>query len=423
MPNTFALGLFAVILTTASLAPRMLADTTKGTGEPPQKTIAGQTAYALDPRLAEELRVRGGLPNFFAKLAAGGPVRIAYLGGSITAAKGWRPKSFAWFQSQFPQAQLIEINAAISGTGSDFGACRITTDVLVQHPDLVFMEHRVNGGGGFEAKSVEGIIRQIWKANPRTDICLVYTLAQNMLPDLQAGRNTSFGTIMETIANAYDIPSIDLGVEIARREQTGTLIFKSDKPVAEKLVFSQDGVHPGDEGHEVYQETITRSMLAIQPAGRPQSHPLPPPLEARCWESTSLIPVIRAELSAGWSPVNVTIDPIYQEDFSRTHGMLRGAVKCDRAGETITLHWQGTTIGFSDIPQGGEMEVEVTMDGSPDPVVIHRVQTESIRRYARFFYLPEQTPGEHTTVLRVKKVPEGLSYYAGQILVVEHPPR
>lgn len=422
MPNNFAPGLLAVFLAASAVAPHLLADAAKGTGEPPVQTIARPTTSTLDPRMAEELRVRAGLPNFFAKLAAGGTVRIAYLGGSITAANGWRPKSFAWIQSQFPQAQLIEINAAISGTGSDFGACRITPDVLVQHPDLVFMEHRVNGGGGFEAKSVEGIVRQIWQADPRTDICFIYTLAQNMLPDLQAGKNTAFGTIMETIANTYAIPSIDLGVEIARREQAGTLIFKSAKPVAGKLIFSRDGVHPGDEGHEVYRETIARSMLAMQPAGRPQSHRLPAPLDARCWESTALTPVIRAELSAGWSPVNVATDAIYQEDFARTHGMLRGAVKCDRAGETITLHWQGTTIGFSDIPQGGEMEVEVTMDGGPHPVVLQRLQTESVRHYARFFYLPEHAPGEHTTVLRVKKVPKGLSYYAGQILVIRNPP-
>lgn len=161
------------------------------------------SSSAPNPKTAEELRVREGLPNLFAKLAAGGPVRIAYLGGSITAANGWRPKSFAWFKMKYPNAELVEINAAISGTGADYGACRIASDVLSENPDLVFMEHRVNGGGGFEAKSVEGIVRQIWKNNPHTDICLVYTLSLSMLKELQAGNQTSFGTVMETIANAY----------------------------------------------------------------------------------------------------------------------------------------------------------------------------------------------------------------------------
>jgi hypothetical protein len=98
--------------------------------------------------------------------------------------------------------------------------------------------------------------------------------------------------------------------------------------------------------------------------------------------------------------------------------MLRGAMKCDQAGETVTIKWNGTTIGFSDIPQGSGMEVEVTIDRAQAPLTIKRPQTESIRRYARFFYLPEQSPGEHTAVLRVRQLPEGMSFYAGQILVI-----
>ncbi len=361
--------------------------------------------------------MREGLPNFFAKLEAGGPVRIAYLGGSITAANGWRPKTVAWFKAQFPKAEIIEINAAISGTGSDYGACRIAGDVLVKNPDLVFMEHRVNGGGGYEAKSVEGIVRQIWKHDPRTDICLVYTISQGMLKSLQAGKTPWFGPIMETVANTYGIPSIDLGVEIAKREKAGTLIFKTNAPVEGKLVFSSDGVHPGDAGHDVYRDVIARSMLSMKAVDKAQAHNLPAPLEARCWETAALLPVAKATLSTGWTPIDIGKDAVYRDDFGRTHAMLRGGVKCERAGETITVKWNGTTIGFSDIPQGNEMDVEVVIDNAA-PVVIKRTQTEKIHRYARFFYLPEQAPGEHTAVLRIKTLPQGLSFYIGHVLVV-----
>ena len=64
------------------------------------------------------------------------------------------------------------------------------------------------------------------------------------------------------------------------------------------------------------------------------------------------------------------------------------------------------------------MEVEVTIDNAPTPITIKRPQTDPKKPYARFFYLPEQAPGQHTAVLRVKQLPEGLSYYVGQILVV-----
>ena len=383
-----------------------------------QGKITGGATGVYNPNVPEELRVREGLPNFFAKLQAGGPVRVAYLGGSITAANGWRPKTVAWFKAQYPPADIVEINAAISGTGSDYGACRIATDVLSQDPDLVFMEHRVNGGGGYEAKSVEGIVRQIWKRNPRTDICLVYTLSHGMLKDLQAGKMPWFGPIMETVANAYGIPSIDLGVEIAKREQSGSLVFQANTVVAGKLVFSADGVHPGSAGHDVYRDVIARSMLTMQPEGQPRPHPLPAPLEPRCWETATLLPITQAVLSAGWTVVDPKKDPVYRDDFGRTDAMLRGAVKCAKAGETITVKWTGTTLGFSDIPQGDGMSVEVTIDQAAAPLVIKRPQYEKKHAFARYMYLPEQAPGPHTAVVRIKTLPAGLSFYAGQVLVI-----
>jgi hypothetical protein len=38
--------------------------------------------------------------------------------------------------------------------------------------------------------------------------------------------------------------------------------------------------------------------------------------------------------------------------------------------------------------------------------------------YSRFLYLPEQAPGEHTAVIKIKSLPKGTSYYAGQLLIV-----
>lgn len=379
----------------------------------------GAATFDHDVKAAEECRVRDGLPNFFSRLRAGKPVRIAYLGGSITAANGWRPKTLAWFRAQYPQAEVVEINPAISGTGSDYSACRLEGDVLAQKPDLVFLECRVNGGGGYEAKSVEGVVRQVWKSRADTDICFVYTIGQWMVKDLQAGKPPAFGAIMETVANAYGIPTVDLGVEIAKREKEGSLIFKADEPVPGKLVFSKDGVHPGDEGHAVYCEVIARSMLKLASAGAAGAHVLPAPLDALCWEEAALLPVTNAALSAGWAPVDTGKDPVYTESRQRTHAMLRGAVKCDRAGASVTVRWSGTTVGISDIPYGEPCVLEAVVDGG-QPIIAERVQKEKTR-HARFWYLPEQKPGAHTVTFTVKKLPAGQSFYLGQLLIVGKP--
>jgi hypothetical protein len=254
------------------------------------------------------------------------------------------------------------------------------------------MEHRVNGGGGFEAASAEGIVRQIRKHSPQTDICLVYTISEPMLKDLQAGQQPRFGRIMETIANAYGIPSIDLGVEIAKREKAKTLIFKAKGWQNGNLVFSEDGTHPQDAGHAIYRDTVVRSMFAMMPKNQAAAHTLPQPLDPKRWENAGTRAIIDAQRSAGWRPIDPAKDKIYGGTKGRTHQMLRGGVKCDSAGETITLRWNGTILGLSDIPQGDGMELEVTIDQQA-PITLKRPQTDARQPYSRFFYLPEQAPG------------------------------
>ncbi|HEY8955031.1 SGNH/GDSL hydrolase family protein, partial [Chitinophaga sp.] len=175
----------------------------------------------------QECRIRQGLPNFFAKLGSGAPLTIAYFGGSITAASGgWRDQSVKWFQQQYPQAQIKQVNAGVGGTGSDLGVFRLRRDVLSQQPDLVFVEFAVNDGGPYVHQTMEGIVRQIWKANPATDICFVYTVAGNMLPVLQQGQLWPTMLAMEHIAQHYGIPSVQLGMQVLALLKEGKLVFQ-----------------------------------------------------------------------------------------------------------------------------------------------------------------------------------------------------
>ena len=67
--------------------------------------------------------------------------------------------------------------------------------------------------------------------------------------------------------------------------------------------------------------------------------------------------------------------------------------------------------------QGDGMEVEIAINqGAPIP--LKSPQTENKRTLPRFLYLPKQRPGQHTAVIKIKGLPEGVSYQSGQILVV-----
>ena len=400
-------------------------------------------------RTTAECRAREGIPNALRKLRAGEEVRIAYFGGSITeAGNGWREKTLAWFRGEFPQTKVVEINAAISGTGSDYGAVRLPNDVLSQKPDLVFVEFRVNGCAGFGYQTAEGLVRQARITNPEIDICFVYTLCKSMLGPLSVGRQTDFGAIMEHVCDRYGVPSVDFAPEIVNRmKEPSAFAFEPTKnalsaeaiqmdgrakqaaadPDRGKLVFAKDGVHPGSAGHDIYRDVVARSMKSlIFPASvKPGPHPLPKQLCKTAWMKTATVPAKDVLKGPDWTPIaDPRKDPVYGDTFGRTDRMLRGGMATTKAGATFRLRWTGSTLGFSDIPQAKKGEkpiiVEVTVDGSRT-FEWRRARTAESRIYSRFTYLPEFAWGDHEAVFTVREVPEGQRCILGQFLVVGEP--
>ena len=329
--------------------------------------LAAEPEYPL--RDAVEFTPRHGLPNFLAKLAAGKEVKIAYFGGSITAADGWRGKTLRWFQAKYPNARLSEVNAAIGGTGSGLGVFRLGHDVLQFKPDLMFVEFAVNDGGAPPEqiyRCMEGIVRQTWRNNPTTDICFVYTLAGNMLQTLQEGRFPRSASAMEKIAEHYAIPSIHMGLEVARLEKEGKLIFQGPQPateqekaaLGEKILFSPDAVHPyTDTGHQLYLDAVVRSMAEIRQAGKPGPHTLGDPFVPDNWEKARMVPLGRARLSEGWKKLDPQTDTIARRFGDR----LPEVWKADQPGESIRFRIRGSVVRIYDLvgPDCGQVTIQV----------------------------------------------------------------
>jgi lysophospholipase L1-like esterase len=338
-----------------------------------------RSAEPLPLRDAVECRARGGLPNVAARLKAGQPVRVAYFGGSITAAPGWRVKTLAWLQAQYPQAKLSEINAAIGGTGSDLGVYRFNHDVLRHHPDLVFVEFAVNDGGAEPAeiqRCMEGIVRQCWTASPTTDICYVYTLTGGMVKELQAGHFPRAASAMEAVADHYGIPSIHFGVEVAKRAGDGSLVFKAAptptdterKAIGNRVVFSNDDVHPLDAGHEIYAQVVAKHFPALAVGGKPGPHRLAAPLVADHYQGATMLPLDRAKLGEGWTKLDPAIDPRARSFSSYMPGLYRA----DKAGTRLSFRFKGTAVGVYDLlgPDCGQLTV--VLDGG-QPRTVPRI--------------------------------------------------
>jgi hypothetical protein len=120
---------------------------------------------------AVECHPRSGLPNVLAKLQAGQDVRIAYLGGSITAQAGWRPKDGWLVCRAVPQATVSEINAAI-GRWDRLGPRRVRLehDVLVHRPTCCVVGSRQTTAAAPRAdiRCMEGIVGDL-RNDPATD--------------------------------------------------------------------------------------------------------------------------------------------------------------------------------------------------------------------------------------------------------------
>jgi len=328
---------------------------------------------------AQECRPRNGLPNFFAKATtAGAEVKVGYLGGSITAQPGWRPKTLAHFQKTFPVAKFSEINAAIGGTGSDLGVFRLKQDVLDAKPDLLFVEFAVNDVGADPQqifRCMEGIVRQTWRTLPQCDIAFVYTITEQLSPPMLEGKFPRAASAMEKVADHYGIPTIHMAMEVARLAKAGKLEWKAPLPKTpeekakhgDKLVFAPDSVHPHVEtGHELYLQAVTRSLPVIREASKTTGpHQLGKPLIATNYEHAKLLPITAAALSKGFALLDAKTDAFGKRWANRMTTLNKGS----QPGATLTFKFKGTRAAIYDIIGPDCGQVIVTVDDQPPRTV------------------------------------------------------
>ena len=332
--------------------------------------IQGAVPFAANEEAAQELTVRGGLPNFFAKLEAGGEVRVAYLGGSITDAEGWRLMTTEWLQERYPKSVIQAHNAAHSGTTSDLACFRLERDCLFFHPDLIFVEFGVNDGIATKERiyrGMEGIIRQARRANPEVDLCIVYTVCESMVKGIQEGKFPPTYEAMEAIANHYNLPSLHMGLDVVRGVTDGKILFRGAYPETEeekaalgdRILFSCDGVHPLREGHAFYRDAVARAMEIMAPLGTPGPVSLPEPFREDNFEYARLTSLSDLALSSGWTKLDPASDPMAQRFEAKLPELW-----CARTpGESITVRFKGTSILVYDLVGPGCGQIKVTMDG------------------------------------------------------------
>lgn len=318
----------------------------------------------------ELVRVRDGIPHFLSKIKNKEDVKVAYFGGSITAADGWRVQTLAAFNEKWSDSKFSEINAAIGGTGSDLGVYRLDHDVLQGEPDLVFVEFCVNDGGTPPEliwRQMEGIVRQIWRRNLETDIAFVYTFRVGHEKDYLAGKTPRSVSAMEQIAEFYGIPTLDFNIPVVEQAESGKLTYQSDAPEEGKLHFSTDGVHPLKEGHQIYTKVVMDALVSMLeqnenaafPGVETRSEKLEKVFVADNYENAKFVPIKESQLSGDWSRLPD------DSPLAWIKGRMGKDVFTSNApGSTLSFTFRGSRAMIYNVlgPNGGQ--VRIAVDGT-----------------------------------------------------------
>lgn len=350
------------------------------------------------------LKPGNGLGTFFTKLENKEPVVIAYLGGSITAAPGYRVQTEKFLKAAYPSATIKTINAGVGGTGSALGVFRLDHDVLRHHPDLVFVEFAVNDNGGDSltiCNAMEGIVRKIREQNKQTDICFLYTINEPMVAVFQKGELPASMRYMQVIADHYGLPAINMGWDVLRLMKEDKLVFRGEKNAAygDKIVFTRDGTHPTDEGHQCYTQTIESAFAQLKQVGKATVNRLPPALYPDNFQYATVIsPADKAVNIAGhWKPL---------KDEPSLKGFLSaypdGIYTADPQ-DSLTIKFKGTYFGAGDILGPSTCgKVILSVDGK----IITKSRFDRHCSWTRrsYFFIDKLEDTEHTLTLKIDPV-------------------
>lgn len=197
----------------------------------------------------------GKIQSVMVRAAAGEPVTVGFLGGSITQGSlSSAPETcyaylvYRWWQENFPNSRVTYVNAGIGGTNSQFGAARVGEDLLQYKPDFILTEFAVNDDNTPHFRETyEGLVRAILKSGA------ALLLMNNVCYD----SGVSAEEMHLAVASHYELPCVSMKPTIYAALQQGKLQNRDITP---------DDLHPNDAGHALVARVICHLLEKIRTA-------------------------------------------------------------------------------------------------------------------------------------------------------------
>ena len=271
----------------------------------------------------------GKLQKCMKKAAAGQPITLAFLGGSITQGSlasipenCYAYRVFKWWQETFPGSNMTFVNAGIGGTTSQFGVARVGEDVLSYRPDFVLMEFSVNDENTPHFRETyEGLVRRLLSSGT------ALMLMNNVCYD----SGYSAEEMHLQVAQHYNLPSVSMKSTLYAALLRGELINRDITP---------DDLHPNDLGHELVAKVITHFLEQVRsaPWETVREDPLPAPLTANRYEGSQRYQAHNSTPVLGG----------FRKDTAPQHHIteiFRKGFTAWEKGATATFSVKGTCIG------------------------------------------------------------------------------
>lgn len=345
---------------------------------------------------------RANLANSYLKFTKEKKGCVAFLGGSITEMRGWRNMIQEDLKQRFPDTEFTFIDAGIPSTGSTPHAFRFENDVLQKGvPDLLFVEAAVNDDTNKfnyiqQIRGMEGIVRHARTFSPAMDIVMLHFIYDPFIPLLDKGMQPQVIMSHESVANHYNVSSINLAEEVAHRMRDGEFDWKQ---------FG--GTHPAWDGHKYYAATINH-LFDLEWSGNVakktvQPHEVPEqPIDAYSYDKGVFIDIRSAKQLNGWKVVEDWMPTV--KGNTRKGFVHVPMLVADRAGASLSLSFEGRAVGIFCAAGPQACLLEYSIDGAPFK------KLDTFTDWSRNLYIPwvymletELPSACHTLRLRVAK--------------------
>jgi len=304
---------------------------------------------------------RGGLTNSRIKIEREKKARVAFLGGSITEANGWRVFTAEMLQKRYPDTQFDFVNAGISSTDTTLAPFRLRSTVFCRGPvDLIFFEFAVNDLHNSRTstesiRGVEGIVRLARTLNPAVDLVILYCADEDKMAYVRKGQVAPQIAAHEKVAHYYSVPAIDFAREVTLRIDKGEFDWRT---------FG--GLHPAPFGHKLYAASIGHFLDAawkepLPPDAKIRPHEMPPVvLDPLSYTRARFVDIQEAALVSGWRLVPTWAPP---KGATRKQFVNCPVLEATEPGATLKLKFTGTAIGVLEAAGYDVGVLEFSIDG------------------------------------------------------------